>query len=140
MVIGRPADCSKVSGAQVMGKFCIWDTLDGDHSSCFMSSQVTSVAFDPWHCDGNVYRFGSVGEDCKLILWDFSFSALHRPKHVSGSSRMLTYCTHELVLENAHFIPTTEPKGSTSVTTCATTTFRNSKIKNIEQVSTSFFT
>ncbi|KAI9491197.1 WD40-repeat-containing domain protein [Zychaea mexicana] len=45
-------------------------------------SWVTAVAFDPWKCDDKVYRFGSVGEDCRMILWDFSFSALHRPKHV----------------------------------------------------------
>ncbi|SAL95558.1 hypothetical protein [Absidia glauca] len=44
-------------------------------------SWVTRVAFDPYRCDDKVYRFGSVGEDCKLILWDFSFSALHRPKN-----------------------------------------------------------
>ncbi|KAI7857506.1 WD40-repeat-containing domain protein [Circinella umbellata] len=44
-------------------------------------SWVTAVAFDPWRCDEKVYRFGSVGEDCRMILWDFSFSALHRPKH-----------------------------------------------------------
>ncbi|KAI8344804.1 WD40-repeat-containing domain protein [Chlamydoabsidia padenii] len=43
-------------------------------------SWVTKVAFDPYRCDDKGYRFGSVGEDCKLILWDFSYSALHRPK------------------------------------------------------------
>lgn len=46
------------------------------------SRQVTGVAFDPWRCDENVYRFASVGEDAKLILWDFSVNALHRPKAV----------------------------------------------------------
>ncbi|KAI8067151.1 WD40-repeat-containing domain protein [Gongronella butleri] len=46
-------------------------------------SWVTGVAFDPFRYDeGSLYRFGSVGEDCKLMLWDFSYSALHRPKHV----------------------------------------------------------
>ncbi|ORX61355.1 WD40 repeat-like protein [Hesseltinella vesiculosa] len=45
-------------------------------------SWVTGVAFDAFRCDeGNLYRFGSVGEDCKLMLWDFSYSALHRPKN-----------------------------------------------------------
>ncbi|KAG8808738.1 hypothetical protein FRC17_003804 [Serendipita sp. 399] len=44
------------------------------------SSFVSSVAFDPLHCDGRTYRFGSVGEDNKLLLWDFSAGALHRPK------------------------------------------------------------
>lgn len=44
------------------------------------NSWVTGVAFDPWKCDEKVYRIGSVGEDCNLILWDFSVSALHRPR------------------------------------------------------------
>ncbi|KAK0463809.1 WD40-repeat-containing domain protein [Desarmillaria tabescens] len=44
------------------------------------SSFVTAVAFDDLRCDGRTYRFGSVGEDNKLILWDFSSGALHRPK------------------------------------------------------------
>ncbi|CAO0803166.1 unnamed protein product [Mucor circinelloides] len=43
-------------------------------------SWVTGVAFDPWRCDEKVYRFASVGEDAKLIMWDFSVNALHRPK------------------------------------------------------------
>ncbi|CAO3621105.1 unnamed protein product [Mucor hiemalis] len=43
-------------------------------------SWVTGVAFDPWRCDEKVYRFASVGEDAKLILWDFSVNALHKPK------------------------------------------------------------
>ncbi|KII89190.1 hypothetical protein PLICRDRAFT_40829 [Plicaturopsis crispa FD-325 SS-3] len=44
------------------------------------SSFVSSVAFDDVRCDTRTYRFGSVGEDNKLILWDFSSGALHRPK------------------------------------------------------------
>ncbi|KAG0174758.1 hypothetical protein DFQ30_002951 [Apophysomyces sp. BC1015] len=48
------------------------------------SSWVTSVAFDPWRCDEKLYRFASVGEDAKLILWDFSVNALHRPKTVEN--------------------------------------------------------
>ncbi|KAI8885120.1 WD40 repeat-like protein, partial [Backusella circina FSU 941] len=43
-------------------------------------SWVTGVAFDPLHCSGNDYKFASVGEDCKLLLWDFSVNALHKPK------------------------------------------------------------
>ncbi|KAF9099160.1 hypothetical protein BGX29_007275 [Mortierella sp. GBA35] len=43
-------------------------------------SYVTGVAFDPWRCDERNYRFGSVGEDAKLLLWDFSVGALHKPK------------------------------------------------------------
>ena len=45
-------------------------------------SWVTAVAFDPWRCDDRNYRFGSVGEDCRLLLWDFNVGMLHRPKTV----------------------------------------------------------
>lgn len=48
------------------------------------TSWVTDVAFDPWRCDDRNYRFGSVGEDGKLLLWDFSVGMLHRPKAVSS--------------------------------------------------------
>ncbi|TRX95580.1 hypothetical protein FHL15_003538 [Xylaria flabelliformis] len=50
-------------------------------------SWVTSVAFDPWRCDEKNYRFGSVGEDCRLCLWDFNSS--HRQRG-SVSSRVPT--------------------------------------------------
>jgi len=56
-------------------------------------SWVTAVAFDPWRCDDKNYRFGSVGEDCRLLLWDFSVGMLRVPKassvrqHGSISSR-----------------------------------------------------
>ncbi|KAG1470567.1 hypothetical protein G6F56_002608 [Rhizopus delemar] len=49
-------------------------------------SWVTSVAFDPWRCDEKLYRFASVGEDAKLILWDFSVNALHKPKRNRSTS------------------------------------------------------
>lgn len=51
------------------------------------SSFVSGVAFDPLRCDGRTYRFASVGEDCKLVLWDFSSGTLHRPRlqSVSGA-------------------------------------------------------
>ena len=45
-------------------------------------SWVTDVVFDPWRCDERNYRFGSVGEDGRLLLWDFSVGMLHRPKAV----------------------------------------------------------
>jgi WD40 repeat protein len=48
------------------------------------SSWVTDVKFDPWRCDERNYRFGSVGEDCKLLLWDFSVGMLGRPRAVSS--------------------------------------------------------
>ncbi|CAJ0830404.1 12889_t:CDS:2 [Entrophospora sp. SA101] len=47
-------------------------------------SWVTGVSFDPWRCDESNYRFGSVGEDTKLLLWDFSVNTLHRPKGVKS--------------------------------------------------------
>ncbi|KAK3828411.1 MAG: catabolite repression protein creC [Benniella sp.] len=50
-------------------------------------SYVTGVAFDPWRCDERNYRFGSVGEDAKLLLWDFSVGALHKPKAVTENSK-----------------------------------------------------
>lgn len=45
-------------------------------------SWVSNVAFDPWRCDDRTYRFGSVGNDCRLLLWDFSVGMLHKPKAV----------------------------------------------------------
>ncbi|RDW75178.1 catabolite repression protein-like protein creC [Coleophoma cylindrospora] len=50
-------------------------------------SWVTAVAFDPWRCDDRNYRFGSVGEDCRLLLWDFSVGMLRRPKASSARQR-----------------------------------------------------
>ncbi|KAJ2661799.1 hypothetical protein IWW48_002193 [Coemansia sp. RSA 1200] len=44
-------------------------------------SWVRDVAFDPMgHQDENTYRFMSVGEDARLLIWDFSLAALHRPR------------------------------------------------------------
>ncbi|KAL8826439.1 MAG: hypothetical protein Q9191_003797 [Dirinaria sp. TL-2023a] len=43
-------------------------------------SWVSCVAFDPWRCGDRNYRFGSVGEDRRLLLWDFSVGMLHKPK------------------------------------------------------------
>ncbi|KAJ9640378.1 hypothetical protein H2199_005917 [Coniosporium tulheliwenetii] len=51
------------------------------------NSWVTGVAFDPWRCDERNYRFGSVGEDCRLLLWDFSVGTLHRPRAASMRPR-----------------------------------------------------
>ena len=48
-------------------------------------SWVTSVAFDPWRCDDKNYRFGSVGADRRLCLWDFSVGMLHRPRGGAGA-------------------------------------------------------
>ncbi|KAI8974713.1 WD40-repeat-containing domain protein [Pilobolus umbonatus] len=54
-------------------------------------SWVTDVAFDPWRCDDDGYRFGSVGEDCQLLLWDFSINALQKPKLVSTNSTYMLF-------------------------------------------------
>ncbi|KAI8881923.1 WD40 repeat-like protein [Backusella circina FSU 941] len=51
------------------------------------SSWITDIAFDPYRCDEKIYRFASVGEDGKLILWDFSVNALHKPKTAGGNNR-----------------------------------------------------
>lgn len=50
-------------------------------------SWVTAVAFDPWRCDHRNYRFGSVGEDRRLLLWDFNVGMLRRPKAASIRNR-----------------------------------------------------
>ena len=50
-------------------------------------SWVTALAFDPWRCDERNYRFGSVGDDCKLLLWDFSVGMLHRPRGAAARQR-----------------------------------------------------
>jgi hypothetical protein len=68
------------------------------------ASFVAALAFDDALCDGRTYRFGSVGEDNRLILvcapataplplelmhsqWDFSAGALHRPKLPAHAAR-----------------------------------------------------
>ncbi|KAI9220621.1 WD40-repeat-containing domain protein [Blastocladiella britannica] len=43
------------------------------------TSWVSQIAFDVWRCDSRNYRFGSVGQDGKLLFWDFP---------VKGHSRM----------------------------------------------------
>lgn len=58
-------------------------------------SWVTSVAFDPWRCDDRVYRFGSVGEDCRLCLWDFNIGMLIRPKAATTNSSSNIHTTSE---------------------------------------------
>lgn len=65
------------------------------------ASFVTAVAFDDLRCDGRTYRFGSVGEDNKLILWDFSSGTLHRPKfHTTLSQRMSMSSTVSLAFRH----------------------------------------
>ncbi|KAI9439472.1 WD40 repeat-like protein [Lactarius psammicola] len=52
------------------------------------SSFLSALAFDDLRCDGRTYRFGSVGEDNKPILWDFSSGIRHRPKLHSHHRRL----------------------------------------------------
>lgn len=49
-------------------------------------SSVKGVAWDPyrWKDSDRTYRFGSVGEDGKLCLWDFSSKSLGRPRGGGG--------------------------------------------------------
>lgn len=58
-------------------------------------SWVTAVAFDPWRCDDRNYRFGSVGEDGRLLLWDFNVGMLHRPKAVRPEPTISHHLLHE---------------------------------------------
>lgn len=62
-------------------------------------SWITSVAFDPWKSDDRTYRFGSVGEDCRLLLWDFSIGMLHKPRAVS-----LAPVAHPRILHHADIV------------------------------------
>lgn len=44
------------------------------------ASWVRSVEFDPWNCDLDNYRLGSVGDDGKILFWDFTPKTLTKPK------------------------------------------------------------
>jgi catabolite repression protein CreC len=57
-------------------------------------SWVMDVKFDPWRCDERNYRFGSVGDDCRLLLWDFNIGALARPKAVSTARNRTSISSH----------------------------------------------
>jgi hypothetical protein len=48
------------------------------------SSFVTSIAFDRKRTNARGYRFGSVGEDGRILFWDFSAASLQRPRHGHG--------------------------------------------------------
>lgn len=50
------------------------------------SSWVTAVAFDQQRCDERTYRFGSVGQDARLLLWDFSPNTLSLPRVINTSA------------------------------------------------------
>ena len=67
----------------------IWSAEEGTLVARCQGHQswVVDVKFDPWRCDERNYRFGSVGEDCRLLLWDFSVGMLHRPRAASVRQR-----------------------------------------------------
>lgn len=67
------------------------------------NSWVTHVAFDPWRCDERNYRFGTVGDDCRLLLWDFNVGMLHRPKAVRCASEYLKKLWHIFSLSLSSF-------------------------------------
>eukprot|EP00047_Mylnosiga_fluctuans_P020633 m.94428 g.94428 ORF g.94428 m.94428 type:complete len:421 (-) comp8570_c0_seq1:2404-3666(-) len=53
------------------------------------SSWVTAVAFDPHRgTDEHCYRFGSVGQDARLCLWDFSAASLRQPRRNSMAAHL----------------------------------------------------
>lgn len=82
------------------------------------SSFVSAVTFDELRCDGRTYRFGSVGEDNKLILWDFSYGVLHRPKtQASYQHRTSVSSTLSLAFRrdrSALFLPPAVPHDNAS--------------------------
>ena len=65
----------------------IWSLADSTLAARCQGHQswVTALAFDPWRCDDRNYRFGSVGEDGRLCLWDFGAGMLFRPKVIKTS-------------------------------------------------------
>ena len=62
----------------------IWSLAERRLVARFQGHQswVRWIAFDPWRCDNRNYRFGSVGDDCRLLLWDFNVGMLHTPRAV----------------------------------------------------------
>lgn len=53
-------------------------------------SWISSVAFDPWLCNEENYRFASVGQDGRMLLWDYSSDNLARPRRASRSSLLFS--------------------------------------------------
>jgi catabolite repression protein CreC len=47
-------------------------------------SWVTGLAFDPFISTDRAYRFGSVGDDGRLLLWELSAGTLVMPKQVTS--------------------------------------------------------
>ncbi|ORX45286.1 WD40 repeat-like protein [Hesseltinella vesiculosa] len=64
-------------------------------------SWVTSVTFDSKHCDHQSYRFASVGEDGRLILWDFGPHTLHKPMKPRPGRQMISQNT-QMTIDDTH--------------------------------------
>jgi len=80
-------------------------------------SWVTAVAFDPWRCDGrNNYRFGSVGEDRRLLLWDFNVGMLRRPKAASIRARASISSHAPITRNRTESQPVTRLRSTSSLT------------------------
>jgi len=47
------------------------------------SSWINSVMFDKYNSVNRCYRFGSVSEDTKLILWEYGGNTIRRPRSKS---------------------------------------------------------
>ncbi|TGZ78223.1 WD40 repeat-like protein [Ascodesmis nigricans] len=75
-------------------------------------SWVTGVAWDPWagEIGEGVYRFGSVGADQRLLLWDFSLGGLFVPKNSSSHGNTYTNPTHR------NSISSTAPRSRSNTT------------------------
>lgn len=63
---------------------CIWNITEKKKNLVVRlqghSSWIRGVEFDPYASDDVNYRLGSVGDDGKLLLWDFTPKSLNRPK------------------------------------------------------------
>lgn len=53
------------------------------------TSWVSAVAWDASLCQAGRYRVGSVGQDAKLLLWDFALDVLHHRSPHRGSSGVM---------------------------------------------------
>ncbi|KAJ2627193.1 hypothetical protein GGF44_004800 [Coemansia sp. RSA 1694] len=64
-------------------------------------SWVRDIAFDPVGNE-DTYRFMSVGDDAKLLVWDFSLPALHRPRTTTVHPVHLQRCPSDITSEIVH--------------------------------------
>jgi len=55
------------------------------------SSWINSIMFDKYNSVNRCYRFGSVSEDTKLILWEFGVNTIRRPRSKSFRKSKLDF-------------------------------------------------